>query len=492
MHRRPASGGTPWTCATLASPWEGEAGRGSCPPHGKTAGWSQAERSDGTGMSPMSGEAAVGRRKDDERPKVFVNARVVDPSRSLDAPGAVIIADRRIVAAGPEAANAARPHGAEVIDCKGAIVAPGLVDMRVFVGEPGAEHRETFASAGRAAAAGGVTAMVTMPDTDPVIDDVALVDFIARRARDEGEVRVHPMAALTKGLAGREMTELGLLREAGAVGFTDGRRTITNAAVMRRALTYARDFGALIMHHAADPDLVGNGVMNESETATRLGLAGIPKEAEIVILERDIRLAKLTRGRYHAALVSCAESLEVIRRAKDAGLAVTCGVSVNHLTLNEHDIGPYRTFFKLSPPLRSDDDRKAMVEGVADGTIDVIVSSHDPQDVDTKRHPFAEAADGAVGLETMLAAALRLVHSGDLDILTLFQALATRPAEILGLEVGRLAPGAPADLIVVDPDLPWVLDAETLRSRSKNTPFDGARFSGRVLRTLVAGRTVYE
>ena len=435
---------------------------------------------------------AAGRPKDDGRPLVFANARVIDPSRNLDAAGAVIVAARRIVAAGPAAARAARPAGAEIIDCKGAIVAPGLVDMRVFVGEPGAEHRETFASAGQAAAAGGVTSIVTMPDTDPVIDDVALVDFIARRARDEAEIRVHPMAALTRGLAGREMTEFGLLRDAGAVGFTDGRRTITNAALMRRALTYARDFGALIMHHTADPDLVGLGVMNESELATRLGLAGIPKEAEIVVLERDIRLAALTRGRYHAAQISCAESLDVVRRAKDAGLAVTCGVSINHLTLNENDIGPYRTFFKLAPPLRSDDDRRAMVAGVADGTIDVIVSSHDPQDVDTKRHPFAEAADGAVGLETMLPAALRLMHAGDLDALTLFRALATRPAEILGLEVGRLAPGAPADLIVVDPDRPWVLDAETLRSRSKNTPFDGARFTGRVLRTLVAGRTVYE
>ncbi|MBN9010062.1 MAG: dihydroorotase, partial [Rhizobiales bacterium] len=239
---------------------------------------------------------------------VFTNARVVDPSRNLDAPGAVIVADRRIVAAGPEAA---RPAGAEVIDCGGAIVAPGLVDMRVFVGEPGGEHRETFASAGRAAAAGGVTSIVMMPDTDPVIDDVALVDFIGRRARDETGVRVHPMAALTRGLEGREMTEFGLLREAGAVGFTDGRHTVTSAALMRRALTYARDFDALIMHHAADPTLVGNGVMNEGEVATRLGLSGIPKEAEIIVLERDIRLAALTRGRYHAAQISCAESLDI-------------------------------------------------------------------------------------------------------------------------------------------------------------------------------------
>jgi dihydroorotase len=367
-----------------------------------------------------------------------------------------------------------------------------MVDMRVFVGEPGAEHRETFESAGRAAAAGGVPSIVTMPDTDPVIDDVALVDFISRRARDETDIRVYPTAALTKGLAGAEMTELRLLSEAGAIGFTDGRRTITNAALMRRALTYARDFDGLIMHQTTDPHLVGNGVMNEGEVATRLGLAGIPKEAEIIVLERDIRLVGLTGGRYHAAQISCAESVDVIRRAKQAGLGVTCGVSINHIALNENDIGSYRTFFKLSPPLRHDDDRRAIVAGLADGTIDVIVSSHDPQDVDTKRHPFAEAADGAVGLETLLPAALRLVHGGDTDLLTLFRALSTRPAEILGLEVGRLAPGAPADMIVVDPDTAWICKAEALHSRSKNTRFEDARFEGRVLRALVAGRTIYE
>jgi dihydroorotase len=426
------------------------------------------------------------------RPTVFTNARIVDPSRDLDAPGTVIVADRRIVAAGPEAAGIARPADAEIVDCRGAVVAPGLVDMRVFLGEPGAEHRETFASAGRAAAAGGVTAIVTMPDTDPVIDDIALVDFIARRARDEAEVRVYPTAALTRGLAGAELTELGMLKEAGAVAFTEGRRTVASAALMRRALTYGRDFDALIINHPVDADLVGGGVMNEGEVATRLGLPGIPREAEVVVVERDVRLAALTRGRYHAAQVSCAASLDVIRRAKREGLNVTCGASINHLTLNENDIGSYRTFFKLSPPLRHEDDRLATVAALADGTIDVIVSSHDPQDVDTKRHPFAEAADGAVGLETLLPAALRLVHSGEVDMLTLFRALSTRPAELLGLEVGRLAPGAPADLIVVDPDRPWVVDADRLHSRSKNTPFADARFQGQVLRTMVAGRTVYE
>lgn len=426
-----------------------------------------------------------------ERPLVLTNARVIDPSRRLDARGSVIVADGVIVAAGPEADGLARPDGAEIVDCRGKVVMPGLIDMRVFVGEPGAEHRETFASAGQAAAAGGVTTMITMPDTDPVIDDVALVDYISRRTRDTTLVRVMPMAAVTKGLKGREMTEFGLLREAGAVGFTEGRHSITNALVLRRALTYARDFGALIMHHPADPDLTGSGVMNEGETATRLGLSGIPKEAEIIMLERDIRIAALTRGRYHAAQISCAESLEIIRRAKKAGLAVSCGVSATHLALNELDIGPYRTFFRLSPPLRSEDDRKAMIDGVADGTIDVIVSSHDPQDVDTKRHPFAEAADGAVGLETLLAVGLRLVNNGEADLLSVARALSTRPADLLDLPGGRLTPGAPADIILVDPAMPWVCDGEKLHSRSKNTPFEGARFEGRVLRTIVAGRTVY-
>lgn len=427
----------------------------------------------------------------ESRPLVITGARIVDPKSGLDAVGSVVVTDGLIrdVARG---AAPGLPDGASVIEARGKALLPGLIDMRVFVGEPGAEHRETFASAGQAAAAGGVTTIVTMPDTDPVIDDVALVDFIARRARDTAAVNVLPMAALTKGLKGREMTEFGLLGAAGAVGFTDGRHSITNALVLRRALTYARDFGALIMHHPSDPDLVGSGVMNEGETATRLGLPGIPREAEIIMLERDIRIAALTGGRYHAAQISCAASLDVIRRAKKQGLAVSCGVSATHLALNERDVGPYRTFYRLSPPLRDEDDRLAMIEGIADGSIDVIVSSHDPQDVDTKRHPFAEAADGAVGLETLLAAALRLVHNGEASLASVVRALSTRPAELLGLPSGRIAAGAPADLILVDLERPWICEAEKLHSRSKNTPFEGARFEGRVLMTLVGGRTVYK
>ncbi len=425
-------------------------------------------------------------------PLVFHNVRLIDPATGRDETGGLIEVDGRIAELGPGVGPATAPAGAEIIDGRGAVLAPGLVDMRVFTGEPGFEHRETIATASRAAAAGGVTTMICMPDTDPVIDDVALVDFVQRLARDTAIVRVRPMAALTKGLKGTEMTEIGLLSEAGAVAFTNGRHAITSSRVMRRALTYARDFGALIVHQPEDPDLVGEGVMNESETATRLGLAGIPAEAETIPLARDLALVTLAGGRYHAAQLSSGASVGLVAAAKQKGHPVTAGVAIASLTLNENDIGPYRTFLKLAPPLRSEDDRQALVSGVADGTIDVIVSSHDPQDVETKRHPFAEAADGAIGLETLLAAAMRLHHSGDVPLTRLIDAMSTRPARILGLEAGSLEPGMPADLVLFDPDAPWVVDATTLSSRSKNTPFEGARMQGRVLRTVVAGRTVYD
>jgi dihydroorotase len=300
------------------------------------------------------------------------------------------------------------------------------------------------------------------------------------------------MAAITKGLEGKEMTEIGLLKAAGAVAFTDGTKSITNAQVMRRALTYAGDFDALIVHHIEDPNLVGDGVMNEGEFAARLGLLGIPKAAETVMLERDVRLAALSGGRYHAASVTCVETLDVLRRAKDAGLNVTASASINHITLNENDIGPYRTFLKLAPPLRAEDDRKATVQALAVGLVDVVMSDHNPQDVETKRLPFAEAAPGAIALETMLTAGLRLVHGGELELMTLLRAMSTRPAELLGLPGGTLKSGAPADVMVVDLDMPWILDPNELKSKCKNTPFDEARLTGRVVRTIVAGRTVYE
>ena len=428
----------------------------------------------------------------DRRPILLKDARIVDPSRDLDFPGDLLIADGTIREAKKGIGAAGVPEGTEVIECRGKLVGPGLIDMRAFIGEPGAASRETFASASQAAAAGGVTTIICQPDTSPAIDDPATVDFVLRRARDTAIVHVHPMAAITKGLEGKEMTEIGLLKAAGAVAFTDGDRSVTNAQVMRRALTYAGDFDALIVHHTEDPDLVGDGVMNEGEFAARLGLLGIPKAAETVMLERDIRLVALSGGRYHAASVTCAESLEVLRRAKDAGLNVTAAASINHITLNENDIGPYRTFLKVTPPLRAEDDRKLLVDGVASGLIDAVMSDHNPQDVETKRLPFAEAAPGAIGLETMFTAGLRLVHSEEIDLMALLRAMSTRPADLLGLPGGSLRPGAPADVIVVDLDLPWVLDPAELKSKCKNTPFDEARLTGRVVRTIVAGRTVYE
>jgi dihydroorotase len=428
----------------------------------------------------------------DRRPILLANARIVDPSRDLDFSGDLLIADGVIRDSKQGIHAAGVPEGTEIIDCDGQLVAPGLVDMRAFIGEPGAEYRETLASASQAAAAGGVTTIVCQPNTDPVIDDPAIVDFVLRRARDTAIVHVHPMAALTKGLQGQELAEIGLLKAAGAVAFTDGSKSVLNAQVMRRALTYAGDFDALVVHHTEDPDLVSDGVMNEGEFAARLGLFGIPRAAETIILERDIRLVATTRARYHAASITCADSLAVLRRAKDMGMPVTAAASVNHLTLNEIDIGAYRTFFKMSPPLRAEEDRVALVEALALGLLDVMMSDHNPQDVETKRLPFAEAAAGAIGLETMLAAGLRLVHNGEVKLITLLKAMSARPAELLGLQCGTLRPGSPADVIVVDIDDPWVLDPADLKSKCKNTPFDEARLQGRVLRTIVTGRTVFE
>ncbi|MFG1286233.1 dihydroorotase [Xanthobacter versatilis] len=427
----------------------------------------------------------------DPRPLLLVNARVIDPSRGSDFHGDVYLADGVIKDAGFGIAASGVPDGAEVVDCKGAVVAPGLVDMCAFVGEPGAEHRETLASASHAAAAGGVTTIICQPTTDPVVDDPAIVDFILRRARDTAVVRVHPMAAITKGLKGEEMTEIGLLQAAGAVAFTDGHRSVASAQVLRRTLTYARDFDALLVHHTEDASM-SQGAMNEGAFAARLGLSGNPKAAETIVLERDVRLVAGARGRYHAAALTCAESLAVLERAKEAGLPVTASATINHLSFNELDIGAYRTYFRLAPPLRAEEDRQALIRAIASGLIDVVVSDHLPQDVEGKRLPFSEAEPGAIGLETLLSAALRLVHSDQVDLVTLLAALSTRPAAILGLDAGTLRPGAPADVTVFDPGMPYVLEPSMLKSRCRNTPFDEARLDGRVLRTIVAGATVYE
>jgi dihydroorotase len=422
---------------------------------------------------------------------VFHNARIVDPSRSIDEVGSVVVNGEKIEAAGTSALNQGAPDSATIIDCTGKLIVPGLVDARVFIGEPGGEHRETIASASAAAAAGGVTSIVMMPDTEPTIDDIALVEFVLRTARETACVNVFPAAAITKGLSGREMTEFGLLRQAGAVGFTDGRHTIANPLVMRRALTYARDFGAVIAHETQDADLASAGVMNEGLYASWLGLPGIPREAELIPLERDLALARLTGGAYHAAKISTAMAADAVKRAKNDNANVTAGLAIHNLALNENDVGEYRTFFRLAPPLRAEEDRIAMIEALKNGTVDVVVSSHDPQDVDTKRLPFADAAAGAIGLETLLSATLRLYHNGDVPLLRLIDALSTAPARIFGLPGGTLRPGAVADLALVDLDMPWIVSEAGIRSRSKNTCFEGARLQGRILQTMVAGRTVF-
>ncbi|MBU2327418.1 MAG: dihydroorotase [Alphaproteobacteria bacterium] len=427
-----------------------------------------------------------------KKPLILKNARILDPSRKLDEVGTIIVGhDGLIVASGADAQNQGAPEGAEIRDARGLTAIPGLVDARVFVGEPGAEHRETIASASRAAAAGGITSFIMMPETDPVIDDIALVEFVKKTARDTADVNVYPAAALTKGLKSAEMTEMGLLQQAGAVAFTNGRYGLNDTQVLRRAMTYAREFGAVIALETREKYLAANGVMNEGLLASWLGLGGIPRETEIIPLERDLRIAALTRAKYHASQISVPESVEAIEVARKRGAKVTCGISINHLSLNENDIGEYRSFFKLYPPLRSEDDRMAMVDALAKGQIDIIVSSHDPQDVDTKRLPFGEAADGAIGLETMLAAALRLHHAGQVPLMRLIDAMSTRPAEIFGLPGGTLKPGAPGDITLVDLDEPWLVSRDSLLARSKNTPFEDARFSGRAVATYVAGRCVH-
>ncbi len=421
----------------------------------------------------------------------YVGARLIDPASGLDARGGLLTEGDRIVDLGADLFANGVPVGAQVVECHGHVLAPGLVDMRVQLRDPGEEHKESIETASEAASVGGITSMVCLPNTDPVIDDVAGVEFIARRAREVKGTKVFCYGALTKGLEGAELAEIGLLAETGAVAFTDGIRAVDDATVMRRALAYARTFGLLIVQHPEEPSLAGQGYMNEGAVATRLGLHGIPAKAEVMMIERDLHLVELTGGRYHAAHVSTAESVDAIRRAKARGLAVTCDTAPHYFVLNENEVGDYRTFAKVSPPLRSDDDRAAVVEGLADGTIDVIASDHAPHDQDSKRQPFALAAFGIVGLETLLPLSLMPHHNGHISLIDVLRRLTVAPAELLGLEVGRLAKGAPADLVLFDPDRPWRIDPDQFRSKSKNAPYEDMPVEGRALRTVVSGRTLF-
>ncbi len=421
----------------------------------------------------------------------YVNARLLDPASGLDASGGVITNGESIVDAGPGIDGTGLPKKTEIIDCGGLCLAPGLVDIRVQIREPGEEHKGTIESAGMSATAGGVTTMVCLPNTMPVIQDMSGVEFVARRARKIGLSKIYPYAAGTKDLEGAELTEMGLLAEAGAVAFTDGDKVIKDAQVMRRALTYAKTFGLIVIQRPEEPSLARDGVMNSGEMATRLGLTGIPAAAEIIMVERDLRLVELTGGRLHFSNISTGEAVRAIAAAKARGLDITCDTAPPYFALNESSVGDYRTFAKLSPPLRSEADRLAVAEGLADGTIDCIASDHAPHDEDSKRLPYGEAAFGGVGLETLLPISLELYHNGQMKLLDLIAKLTSGPSDLMRLGAGRLVKGAPADLALFDPDQGWQVDADELASKAKNSPFDGRPVQGVVRRTVIDGRTVF-
>ena len=419
---------------------------------------------------------------------LFTGARLIDPASGLDTQGDLLVRDGRILDHG---AGLGRPEGALVIAAEGHVLAPGLIDLRAASGEPGAEHRETIASAAEAAAAGGITTLCVLPDTDPALDDPALVQFARSRGEATGSLTLLPYGAATKHCEGKEIAEYGLLREAGAIAFTDGRRAIGSARTMRLALSYARAFGSFIIQHPEEPSLAQGGAATEGELATRLGLPGIPAAAEAILVARDIALARLTGGHVHFAHVSTGAALALIRAAKAEGLAVTCDTAPPYFDLNETAIGDWRTYAKLSPPLRPDADRLAVVAALADGTIDAIASDHQPRDADDKRLPFAQAEAGGAGLATLLGVTLARVHGGDLTLAQALGLLTAAPARLLGLAAGTLAKGAPADLVLLDLDRGWQVKAGQLPGKAQNSPFDGRALEGRVVGTWKAGRRVF-
>ncbi|GAK33886.1 dihydroorotase [Iodidimonas nitroreducens] len=408
----------------------------------------------------------------------YLNARLIDPASGLDVQGGLLVDDGLIQSLGAEITTA--PDGYETIDCKGHVLAPGLIDLC------------SFRADSAAAAAGGITTVVLMPDQSPPHDDAAMIATNARPYPKKGEgVRILPIGAATQGLRGEAMAEIGLMADAGAVGFSNGRRALGDSAIMRRLLEYSALFDRMILHHAEDPGLAANGMMNEGETATRLGLQGIPVEAEVMMIERDARLVDISGGRLHHLQISTAESLEAIQRNRAQGRRMSCGTSPQYFLLNELAVTDYRTFAKMSPPLRSENDRAAMVAGLKAGLIDVICSGHDPHDQESKRLPFAEAAFGMVGYQTLLPLSLMLYHAYDLPLIHVLAMLSYHPAKLLGLPGGRLAPGAPADLVLFDLDKPWRIDPGDFLSDTQNTPFEGQPVEGKVLRTIVGGHDVF-
>ncbi len=425
--------------------------------------------------------------------KILINAHIIDPSQNLDEKGSLIIDEKgKIKSIGKNVKRSDASSNAEVIDIKENILIPGIVDMKAFVGEPGYEYKENFRTLSNAALAGGVTSIVTMPNTKPLIDNVSMVDFIIRRGRDKSSVNLYPCATLTRELSGNQMTEFGLLSAKGIIGFTDVIKTVQNTETMSKIMNYAADLGVLIMQHAEDLELSKNGCINEGEVSTRLGLEGISYIAEKIILERDLSLLNEFPCRYHVNQISSKESLEVIKQNKEIGKKFTVGVSINSLSLNENDIGDFKTFLKLSPPLRSEDDRIALVNGVKSGLIDVIVSDHTPEDEESKRLPFAQAATGSIGVETLLSLALEMYHNESLPLKKIIETLTINPAKILKINKGSLKTGNDADICIFDLNKPWVVKADDLKSKSKNTAIEDRKLQGKVIMTFLNGNLVYK
>ena len=425
--------------------------------------------------------------------KILINARIIDPSQKLNEKGSVIIDDKgKIKLIGKDVKKSDAASSAEIIDLENYIIIPGIVDMKAFVGEPGYEYKENFRTLSQAALAGGVTSVVTMPNTKPIIDNVSMVDFIIRRGRDKASINLYPCASLTRDIGGKEMSEFGLLSKKGIIGFTDVIKTVQNTETMARIMDYASDIGVLIMQHVEDYELSKNGCINNGEVSTRLGLEGISYIAEKIILERDLSLLSEFSCRYHVNQISSKESLDVIKRNKEKGLKFSVGVSINNLSLNENDIGDFKTFLKLSPPLRLEDDRTSLVNGIKSGLIDVIVSDHTPEDEEGKRLPFAQAATGAIGIETLLPLALEMHHNESLELTKIIETLTINPARILKINKGTLIEGASADICVFDLDKPWIVNGDNLKSKSKNTAIEGRKLQGKVLMTFLNGDLVFK
>jgi len=425
--------------------------------------------------------------------KYFINARIIDPKNEIDELGGLIIDSMgKIKAVGKKVANGNLPSSAEKIDVKKQVLIPGIVDMRVFVGEPGYEYKENFRTLSNAALSGGVTSVVSMPNTSPVIDNVSMVDFLKRRGRDKSRINIFPAASLTKNTDGKQMTEFGLLKRKGIIGFTDGVKTVQDPQVMARIMNFAAQSNSLIMQHAEDNILSKDGLINEGEISTRLGLKGIPFLAEKIIVERDLSFLEEYSCRYHISQISSEKTLSIIKKAKKEGKIFSTGVSINNLSLNENDIGDFKTFLKLSPPLRTEKDRQSLIRGLNEGFIDVIVSDHKPEDEESKRLTFAQAATGASGVETLLSLALTLFHNKSVKLSKLIASITSNPSKILGIDKGTLQKGHDADLCIVDMNKSWIVDKSKLESKSKNTPIEDKKLRGQVLKTFIKGELLYE